>query len=67
MRASSWSAAGWAALPLVNHFLSRAGLAELLARYLPVDDARLRLAPAAAIRLVVLNLLVGPGAALRAG
>ena len=46
-------------LPLVDHFLRRAGLAELLARYLPVDDARLRLAPAVAIRLVVINLLVG--------
>ena len=47
------------ALPLVDHFLRRAGLPALLARYLPVEDPRLRLAPAAAIRLVVINLLVG--------
>ena len=46
-------------LPLVDHFLRRAGLTELLARYLPVEDARLRLAPAVAIRLLVINLLVG--------
>jgi hypothetical protein len=47
------------ALPLVEHFLDRVGLPALLERYLPVDDARLRLAPATAIRLVVVNLLVG--------
>lgn len=47
------------ALPLVNHFLDRAGVPALLARYLPVDDARYRLAPATAIGLVVRNLLIG--------
>jgi transposase len=47
------------ALPLVNHFLDRAGLPALLRRYLPVDDVRLRLAPAAAVGLVTINLLVG--------
>jgi hypothetical protein len=47
------------ALPLVNHFLARAGVPALLARYLPADDARYRLAPATAIGLVVLNLLAG--------
>ena len=47
------------ALPLINHFLDRIGLARLLARYLPAADARLQLAPATAIRLVVRNLLVG--------
>lgn len=47
------------ALPLVNHFLARAGVPTLLARYLPADDARYRLAPATAIGLVVLNLLAG--------
>jgi hypothetical protein len=47
------------ALPLVNHFLARAGVPALLARYLPADDARYRLAPATAIGLVVRNLLAG--------
>ena len=47
------------ALPLVNHFLDRARVPALLARYLPADDARYRLAPATAIGLVVLNLLAG--------
>jgi hypothetical protein len=47
------------ALPLVNHFWLRAGLPGLLARYLPVTDARVRLAPAVAVRLVVTNLLLG--------
>jgi hypothetical protein len=46
-------------LPLVNHFLERAGVAALLARYLPADDTRYRLAPATAVGLVVLNLLAG--------
>ena len=47
------------ALPLVNHFLARAGVPGLLGRYLPAEDARYRLAPATAIGLVVLNLLAG--------
>ncbi len=47
------------ALPLVNHFWDRAGLPELLERYLPATDARVRLAPATAVRLVVTNLLLG--------
>ncbi|HEX2263959.1 MAG TPA: IS1634 family transposase [Pseudonocardiaceae bacterium] len=47
------------ALPLVNHFLARAGLPELLEHYLPASDARVRLAPAVAVRLVITNLLVG--------
>jgi len=46
-------------LPLVNHFWHRAGLAGLLVRYLPATDARVRLAPAVAVRLVVTNLLLG--------
>jgi hypothetical protein len=46
-------------LPLVNHFLVRAGVAGALVRYLPADDARYRLAPATAIGLVVRNLLTG--------
>lgn len=47
------------ALPLVNHFLARAGLPALLDRYLPAGDARCRLSPATAVRLVVANLLLG--------
>ena len=47
------------ALPVVNHFLHRSGLPALLARYLPGDDGRYRLPPAAAVGLVVTNLLVG--------
>ena len=46
------------ALPLVNHFLERSGLPALLERYLPVADARARLSPAVAVRLVITNLLV---------
>jgi hypothetical protein len=47
------------ALPLVNHFLDRMGLSGLLAQWLPAPDRRFRLDPAVAIRLVVVNLLVG--------
>ncbi|MGH3991590.1 MAG: IS1634 family transposase, partial [Pseudonocardiaceae bacterium] len=46
-------------LALVNHFLHRAGLPALLQRYLPATDARVRLAPATAVRLVVTNPLLG--------
>jgi transposase len=46
------------ALPIINHFLARIGLGGLLDRHLPVDDARLRLAPAVVIGLVVRNLIV---------
>jgi hypothetical protein len=47
------------AVPVVNHFLDRIGLDALLQRWLPPVDRRFKLAPAAAIRLVVVNLLVG--------
>ena len=46
-------------LPIVNFFLARIGLADHLARYLPADDVRLRLAPAAVIEVVVRNLVAG--------
>ena len=46
-------------LPVVNHFWDRLRLGELLGSHLPVDDARLKLAPATAVRLVVTNLLIG--------
>ena len=46
-------------LPIVNFFLDRMGLAEHLQTYLPTDDARLRLAPAAVIAVVVRNIVAG--------
>jgi hypothetical protein len=46
-------------LPIVAHFLGRMRLGELLGRYLPGDDARLALAPAQAIGVVVCNLCLG--------
>jgi hypothetical protein len=47
------------ALPLINHFLDRIGLDAALARWLPAADRRFKLVPATAIRLLVINLLVG--------
>jgi len=44
-------------LPIVCHFLKRAGLDALLERYLPASG--LRLSPAAAIGVVVRNLCLG--------
>lgn len=46
------------ALPVLNYFLARMGLAEHLQSYLPRDDARLRLAPAAVIGLLVRSIVV---------
>jgi transposase len=46
------------ALPVVNHFLARIGLDDALAAHVPADDRRLRLAPAAALGVVVRNLIV---------
>ena len=46
-------------LPLINHFLDRIGLDALLERWLPAPDRRFKLLPATAIRLLVVNLLVG--------
>lgn len=46
-------------LPIVNHVLDRLGLPALLADVLPGGDARRKLAPAAAIRLVIVNLVLG--------
>jgi len=45
-------------LPVVNHFLDRLGVAELLERHLPQDDRRLRLAPAVVIGVVIRNLVL---------
>lgn len=46
-------------LPIVNLMLDRLGLPALLADAMPDDDARLKLAPAVAIRLVITNLVLG--------
>lgn len=45
-------------LPIVNHFLARMAVGEALEHYLPHDDARLRLAPAKVIGVVVRNIVV---------
>lgn len=45
-------------LPIVNHFLGRLRLDDALERHVPATDARLRLAPAAALGVVVRNLIV---------
>jgi len=46
-------------LPIINHVLDRLGLPALLAGVLPSGDGRQKLAPAAAIRVVVTNLVLG--------
>jgi len=45
-------------LPVINHFLRRLGVPALLGRYVPADDARLRLAPGVVLAAVVANLVV---------
>ncbi len=40
-------------LPVINHFLARMGLGASLERFVPHNDARLRLAPAAVLGVVV--------------
>jgi len=45
-------------LPIVNHILDRLGLPALIAGALPPEDARVKLAPVVAIRLVVTNLVL---------
>jgi len=46
-------------LPIVNVLLTRMGLAEHLATYLPANDTRLRLTPAAVIAVLVRNIVAG--------
>ncbi len=46
-------------LPLVNFLLARMRLAEDLQTYLPIDDPRLRLAPATVIAVLVRNIVAG--------
>lgn len=45
-------------LPVVNHFCGRLRLDQALARHVPADDRRLRLAPAVALGVVIRNLIV---------
>jgi len=49
------------AMPIVNHFLSRLGLDGALERAVANDDARLLLAPAKVLGVVVRNLVVHHG------
>ena len=44
------------ALPVVDHFLSRLGLASLLEEYVASSDRRVKLAPATSIGVVIRNL-----------
>jgi len=46
-------------VPIVNHVVDRLGLPRLLDEALGAVDGRTKLAPAAAIRLVITNLLLG--------
>src|ERR1035437_4934799 len=46
-------------LPIVNHFLDRLGLPTLLGEACSEVDSRTKLAQAAAIRLVITNLVLG--------
>src|SRR5262249_1018071 len=46
------------AIPLVNHFLARMRLDEVLGRWLPGHDARCQIRPATLARIVITNLVV---------
>lgn len=45
-------------MPVINIFCDRLGLPALLEAYLPAGDARLKLAPATAIGVVIANLVL---------
>jgi len=47
-----------AALPVINHFLGRLGVMDLLERYLAPPDRRLCLPTAKALRVLIVNLVV---------
>jgi len=55
-----WSQA-LGALPIVDRFLTRMGLSELLDRYLPAGDARTQLPATAVLRALVCNLAIARG------
>lgn len=44
-------------LPVLSHFLEHVGLDEILERYLPAHDARLRVAPGTVVGVVVRNIV----------
>ena len=44
-------------LPLINRFMDRLRMDDILARYVPHNDRRLRLSPAKALGLLVRNVL----------
>jgi transposase len=46
-------------LPVVNWFLERSGIEGIMDRFVPTDDARLRLPPGVVIGVVLRNILVG--------
>jgi hypothetical protein len=46
-------------LPLVNHFLQRMGLEEILARHVPTRDRRVGLARAKALGVLLRSIIVG--------
>lgn len=46
------------ALPVINHFLARLRVPQLLDRYVPCTDARLRLCPAATLGVLIRNLAI---------
>jgi len=46
------------AVPIIEHVFRRLNLAEILQRYLPVEDARTKLSPATGILLLVRNVLI---------
>ncbi|MEW6282754.1 MAG: IS1634 family transposase [Candidatus Eremiobacterota bacterium] len=48
----------WGALPLVNSFVERLGLDDVLGRYLPSTDPRQKLPPARSIGILVRNLVI---------
>src|SRR3984885_5851286 len=47
------------ALPLIRHFAARMGLGRLLDTWVPADDPRLALDPAAVIAALIANLATG--------
>ena len=47
------------ALPIVNAFCDRLGLSGLLEQFVPHDDVRVKLAPSAALGVVISNLAIG--------
>ena len=47
------------ALPVVQHFLDRLGLDQLLEQYVPQQDRRFRIRPATALGILLRNIILG--------